>query len=101
MSPLQMYGLPYLKLLLMREFRNSQTTAFRRFPWTGHLTASSHLPLYHSIFQLTAAYKSDSYDKKVNLGVGAYRDNNGKPWVLPSVKKVSRRAIDRGPLLMT
>ncbi|KAH3676539.1 hypothetical protein WICPIJ_009042, partial [Wickerhamomyces pijperi] len=24
---------------------------------------------------------------KINLGVGAYRDNNGKPWILPSVKK--------------
>lgn len=39
-----------------------------------------------SIFKLTAAYKADKYDKKVNLGVGAYRDDNGKPWVLPSVK---------------
>jgi aspartate/tyrosine/aromatic aminotransferase len=38
---------------------------------------------------LTAAYKADKYEKKVNLGVGAYRDNDGKPWVLPSVKKVS------------
>lgn len=24
----------------------------------------------------------------MNLGVGAYRDDNGKPWVLPVVKKV-------------
>lgn len=51
-----------------------------------------------AIFKLTAAFKSDKYDKKVNLGVGAYRDNNGKPWVLPSVKMVSltysRCAID-------
>jgi aspartate/tyrosine/aromatic aminotransferase len=43
---------------------------------------------YRSIFQLTAAYKADKYDKKVNLGVGAYRDDTGKPWVLPVVKKV-------------
>ena len=41
-----------------------------------------------SIFKLTAAFKADTYDKKVNLGVGAYRDDNGKPWVLPAVKKV-------------
>lgn len=26
---------------------------------------------------------------KVNLGIGAYRDDNGKPWVLPAVKKAS------------
>jgi len=42
----------------------------------------------HSIFQLTAAYKADKFPQKVNLGVGAYRDNDGKPWVLPVVKKV-------------
>lgn len=37
---------------------------------------------------MTAAYKADSFDRKVNLGVGAYRDDTGKPWVLPVVKKV-------------
>jgi aspartate/tyrosine/aromatic aminotransferase len=38
---------------------------------------------------LTADYKADAFDKKINLGVGAYRDNNGKPYVLPVVRKVS------------
>jgi len=42
-----------------------------------------------SIFKLTAAYKADTYAKKVNLGVGAYRDDDNKPWVLPVVKKAS------------
>ena len=41
-----------------------------------------------SIFKLTASYKEDKYPQKVNLGVGAYRDNEGKPWVLPVIKKV-------------
>ena len=41
-----------------------------------------------SIFKLTAAYNADPHPKKINLGVGAYRDNDGKPWVLPVVKKV-------------
>jgi aspartate aminotransferase len=40
------------------------------------------------LFGLMAAYRADSFDKKVDLGVGAYRDNDGKPWVLPVVKKV-------------
>lgn len=43
-----------------------------------------------SIFKLTAAYKADPFEKKVNLGVGAYRDDDNKPWVLPVVKKVTR-----------
>lgn len=43
------------------------------------------------IFALTAGYQADSFENKVNLGVGAYRDNEGKPFVLPVVRKV------RGP----
>ncbi|KIY68604.1 aspartate amino-transferase [Cylindrobasidium torrendii FP15055 ss-10] len=46
-----------------------------------------------SIFQLTAAYKADTFEKKVNLGVGAYRDDDGKPWVLPVVKKAEARLL--------
>lgn len=42
----------------------------------------------NSIFKLTAAYKADPYPHKINLGVGAYRDDNSKPWILPVVKKV-------------
>ncbi|WFC99402.1 aspartate transaminase [Malassezia yamatoensis] len=43
------------------------------------------------ILQLVVDFKNDSDSKKVNLGVGAYRDEQGKPWVLPSV----HQAIDR------
>jgi aspartate aminotransferase len=45
------------------------------------------------IFQLTARYVADNNPKKINLGVGAYRTNEGKPWVLPTVKKVSHTWI--------
>lgn len=27
---------------------------------------------------------------KVNLGIGAYRDENGKPWILPSVREAEK-----------
>jgi hypothetical protein len=40
------------------------------------------------LFGLMAAYRKDTSDKKVDLGIGAYRDNNAKPWILPVVKKV-------------
>ena len=39
------------------------------------------------LFGLMAAYRKDSFEKKVDLGIGAYRDNNAKPWVLPVVKQ--------------
>lgn len=41
------------------------------------------------LFGLMAAYKKDTSHQKVDLGIGAYRDDNAKPWVLPVVKKVS------------
>merc|ERR1719273_893969 len=40
------------------------------------------------IFHTKAAYKADPAPNKVNLGIGAYRTNDGKPYVLNIVKKV-------------
>lgn len=40
------------------------------------------------LFGLMREYRQDTSDKKVDLGIGAYRDDNAKPWVLPVVKKV-------------
>ena len=40
------------------------------------------------LFGLSRAFKADTFDKKVDLGIGAYRDNNAKPYILPVVKKV-------------
>jgi aspartate aminotransferase len=37
---------------------------------------------------VTEAFKADKDPRKINLGVGAYRDGDGKPYVLNSVKKV-------------
>ncbi|KAI1497888.1 aminotransferase [Biscogniauxia marginata] len=39
------------------------------------------------LFGLMRAYKADQDPNKVDLGIGAYRDDNAKPWVLPVVKK--------------
>jgi len=41
------------------------------------------------LFGLMAAYKADLFEQKVDLGIGAYRDDNARPWVLPVVKKVN------------
>ena len=41
-----------------------------------------------AILGVTEAFKKDTNPKKMNLGVGAYRDDSGKPYVLPSVRKV-------------
>lgn len=40
-----------------------------------------------AIFALSRAYQQDTHSRKVDLGIGAYRDNTARPWVLPVVKK--------------
>jgi aspartate aminotransferase len=39
------------------------------------------------ILGVTEAFKADKDPRKINLGVGAYRDDQGKPYVLDCVKK--------------
>jgi aspartate aminotransferase len=48
-----------------------------------------------AILGVTEAYKRDTNPKKINLGVGAYRDDAGKPFVLPSVKKACQILHDK------
>ncbi|EHS64539.1 aspartate aminotransferase [Puccinia graminis f. sp. tritici CRL 75-36-700-3] len=55
-------------------------------PSTQNILASLPLAPPESIFQLAAAYKADQFQEKVDLGVGAYRVDCGKRWVLPVVK---------------
>jgi aspartate aminotransferase len=47
-----------------------------------------------SILKLVSMFKEDSSPKKVNLGVGAYRTEDGKPWILPSVKSAEEAACN-------
>ena len=44
---------------------------------------------------VTEAFKADTNPKKINLGVGAYRDENGKPYVLPSVSKAEQTIMSK------
>ncbi|XP_038208942.1 aspartate aminotransferase, cytoplasmic-like isoform X2 [Zerene cesonia] len=43
------------------------------------------------VFLLNKLFADDTNKNKVNLGVGAYRDENGKPWVLPVVRKMEKQ----------
>lgn len=43
------------------------------------------------ILGVTEAFKKDTNPKKINLGVGAYRDDDGKPFVLPCVKEAEKK----------
>ncbi|XP_023716437.1 aspartate aminotransferase, cytoplasmic isoform X2 [Cryptotermes secundus] len=46
------------------------------------------------VFAVNKAYLDDTSDLKVNLSVGAYRTDEGKPWVLPVVRKTEKQLAD-------
>ncbi|CAG9837330.1 unnamed protein product [Diabrotica balteata] len=48
------------------------------------------------ILGVTEAFKKDNNPNKINLGVGAYRDDNGKPYVLPSVRAAEEKIKSKG-----
>jgi aspartate aminotransferase len=61
----------------MEQTQNSHYTA-------TSVPRASEDPLY----SLKRAFHEDCHDRNIDLGIGAYRDEEGKPWVLPVVKKV-------------
>jgi aspartate aminotransferase len=47
------------------------------------------------VLGVAESFKKDTAPNKVNLSVGAYRDDNGKPVVLECVRKVTELKIKR------
>ncbi|XP_035399661.1 aspartate aminotransferase, mitochondrial isoform X1 [Cygnus atratus] len=60
-----------------------RAAAVRASSWWSHVEMGPPDP----ILGVTEAFKRDTNSKKMNLGVGAYRDDNGKPYVLSCVRK--------------
>lgn len=46
------------------------------------------------ILGIAEAFNKDSNPQKINLGVGAYRDNNGAPIIFPSVKAAEKKLYE-------
>lgn len=67
----------------------------RSHSWWSHVEMGPPDP----ILGVTEAFKRDTNPKKMNLGVGAYRDDNGKPFILPSVKlaeaEIAKKHMDK------
>ena len=55
----------------------------------------SHVPLAppDPILGTAIAFKNDTNKDKVNLGIGAYRDGEGKPYVFKVVKEVEEKIV--------
>ncbi|CAH6721319.1 aspartate aminotransferase, mitochondrial [[Candida] jaroonii] len=75
--------------------RNIKST--RSFSITASLGKWTEIPLAppDKILGISEAYNKDSNNKKINLGVGAYRDNFGKPIIFPSVKKAEVLLLEK------
>ena len=58
--------------------------------WWSHVQQGPADP----ILGVTEAFKRDKDPKKVNLGVGAYRDDHNKPVIIKSVKEATKRIHD-------
>ena len=59
-------------------------------PWADFAMA----PL-DPIVGLNESYNLDDFPQKVIVGVGAYRDDAGKPYVLPCVREAEKRLMDQ------
>ncbi|CAJ0955071.1 unnamed protein product, partial [Mesorhabditis belari] len=69
--------------------RSVMQTAVRGTAWWSHVEMGPP----DAILGVTEAFKRDTNPKKMNLGVGAYRDDQGKPFVLPSVRTAEEQLL--------
>ncbi|RKP30758.1 PLP-dependent transferase [Metschnikowia bicuspidata] len=69
----------------------------RPFSVATRLAKWNEIPLAppDKILGISEAFQKDTNAKKINLGVGAYRDNSGKPIVFPSVKKAETMLLGK------
>lgn len=51
-----------------------------------------------AIFHTKARFKADTDSRKINLGIGAYRTEEGKPYVLNCVKEAERALLENKSL---
>lgn len=79
---------PLVTMLALRRLTATRAIGLRSVSVWSTVPAGPPDP----ILGVTEAFKADKDPRKINLGVGAYRDQNGKPYVLPSVKKVCKHS---------
>lgn len=71
---------------------NESLTAATTTPTAGHFNHLQMAPA-DPILGVAIAYKNDTDPRKVDLGIGAYRTNEGKPYVFKVVTKAEQAVI--------
>lgn len=74
-----------LVMITKTTFRKHSVSAWEKIP----------LAPPDKILGLNESFKNDKASNKVNLGVGAYRDDNGLPMVLQSVREAEKRIVQK------
>lgn len=73
-----------------------------RHQWSGvpmgppdPILGVTYVDVYTQFYSLmfSVAWRNDPHPDKLNLGVGAYRDDNGNPFVLECVKEAEKRIV--------
>ncbi|CAH0493612.1 unnamed protein product [Peronospora effusa] len=82
--------------MLSSNFLLQSTRGFATKAATGHWLASVPMGPADPILGLTERFNKDTDTRKVSLGVGAYRDDDSKPYVLPSVLEAEKRIMAAG-----
>lgn len=72
---------------MQRSIATSIKTLIQRVVFTN-IFAKVPMAPPDPIIGVNTAFNADTDPKKVNLGVGAYRDDNGKPYIFNVVRKV-------------
>lgn len=80
----------------MLSSRTTSRLSCRQLQLVRFLSAFSDIPLAppDKILGISEAYQKDTNTNKINLGVGAYRDDNGRPIIFPSVKLAERKLLE-------
>jgi len=87
--------LPYTRITTQRVIRSRRVVnALTASSRSASTWANVQQGPPDAILGITEAFKADSFGEKINLGVGAYRDDKGKPYVLPSVRTAEKKIVD-------
>jgi aspartate/tyrosine/aromatic aminotransferase len=65
-------------------------------PISGNLFSHVTMAPPDPILGTAIAFKNDKSSDKINLGIGAYRDGDGKPYVFKIVNKVEQEILKSG-----
>jgi aspartate aminotransferase len=82
-------------MMSTRRLFKASTSSVRRFSSVSSGNWLENVPMGppDPILGLTERFNKDTDKRKVSLGVGAYRDDHGKPYVLPSVLEAEKRIM--------